>query len=75
MPVEAESSFESVVVIQNEYVEAPGNEDLKHNISNFTVTVGGNAVSANFLDVTTPLVAWSAGDTRPLKSLKSPESD
>ena len=46
-----ESSFDSVVVTQNEYVEAPGNEDLKHNISNFTVTVGGNAVSANFLDV------------------------
>ena len=45
------SSFESVVVTQNEYVEAPGNEDLKHNISNLTVTVGGSAVSANFLDV------------------------
>ena len=46
-----ESSFESVVVTQNEFVEAPGNEDLKHNISNFTVTVGGDAVSADFLDV------------------------
>ncbi len=46
-----ESSFESVVVTQNEFVEAPGNEDLKHNISNFTVTIGGEAVSANFLDV------------------------
>ena len=45
------SSFDSVVVTQNEYVEAPGNEDLKHNISNLTVTVGGSAVSANFLDV------------------------
>ncbi len=51
MPTMPESSFDSVVVTQNEFVEAPGNEDLKHNISNFTVTVGGNAVSANFLDV------------------------
>ncbi|MXX67111.1 MAG: hypothetical protein F4Z40_09085 [Chloroflexi bacterium] len=50
-PMMPESSFESVVVTQNEYVEAPGNEDLKHNISNFTVTVGGNAVTADFLDV------------------------
>ncbi|MDE2935596.1 MAG: leucine-rich repeat domain-containing protein [Chloroflexota bacterium] len=50
-PTVPESSFESVVVTQNEFVEAPGNEDLKHNISNFTVTIGGNAVSANFLDV------------------------
>ncbi|MYC48630.1 MAG: hypothetical protein F4X45_09980 [Chloroflexi bacterium] len=50
-PVMPESSFESVVVTQNEFVEAPGNEDLKHNISNLTVTIGGNAVSANFLDV------------------------
>lgn len=51
MPAVPESSFESVVVTQNEFVEAPGNEDLKHNISNFTVTIGGAAVSANFLDV------------------------
>ena len=51
MPAAPESSFESVVVTQNEFVEAPGNEDLKHNISNFTVTIGGEAVSANFLDV------------------------
>ena len=50
-PAVPESSFESVVVTQNEFVEAPGNEDLKHNISNFTVTIGGEAVSANFLDV------------------------
>jgi hypothetical protein len=50
-PTAPESSFESIVVTQSEYVEAPGNEDLKHNISNLTVTVGGNAVSANFLDV------------------------
>lgn len=50
-PAAPESSFESVVVTQNEFVEAPGNEDLKHNISNFTVTIGGEAVSANFLDV------------------------
>ena len=51
VPTMPESSFESVVVTQNEFVEAPGNEDLKHNISNFTVTVGGAAVNANFLDV------------------------
>ncbi|MXY01159.1 MAG: hypothetical protein F4Y67_10140 [Chloroflexi bacterium] len=51
MPDVPESSFETVIVSQNEYVEAPGNEDLKHNISNFTVTVGGEAVTANFLDV------------------------
>ena len=50
-PVVPESSFDSVVVTQNEYVEAPGNEDLKHNISNFVVTVGGSEVNANFLDV------------------------
>jgi hypothetical protein len=50
-PTAPVSSFESVVVTQNEFVEAPGNEDLKHNVSNFTVTVGGNAVNANFLDV------------------------
>ena len=45
------SSFDSVVVTQNEFVEAPGNEDLKHNISNLAVTMGGTALSANFLDV------------------------
>ncbi len=50
-PVTPESSFDLVVVIQNEYVEAPGNEDLKHNISNLSVTVGGEAVPADFLDV------------------------
>ena len=51
VPAEPESSFDTVVVVQNEYVEAPGNEDLKHNISNLAVTVGGNVVTANFLDV------------------------
>ena len=45
------SSFDSVVVTGNEFVEAPGNEDLKHNISNLAVTMGGNALNANFLDV------------------------
>ena len=51
VPTTPESSFTSVVVTQSEYVEAPGNEDLKHNISNLIVTVGGEAVPADFLDV------------------------
>ena len=49
--VPAETGFGSIVVTQNEYVEAPGNEDLKHNVSNLLVAVGDDSVAANFLDI------------------------
>ncbi len=51
--VPAETGFGSIVVTQNEYVEAPGNEDLKHNVSNLLVAVGDDSIPATFLDIYT----------------------
>ena len=49
--VPAETGFGSIVVTQNEYVEAPGNEDLKHNVSNLLVAVGDDSFPADFLSI------------------------
>ncbi len=49
--VPAETGFGSIVVTQNEYVQAPGNEDLKHNVSNLLVAVGDTSVAADFLRI------------------------
>ena len=49
--VPTETGFGSIVVTQFEYVQAPGNEDLKHNVSNLLVAVGDDSVAADFLSI------------------------
>ncbi len=49
-PPASTSSFDSIVVTRNQYIEAPGNEDLKHNVSNLAITKGASTLAANFLD-------------------------
>ena len=49
-PMAGESSFDSVVVAGNHFQAEDGSPHLNHNISNLLVTVGGNAINANFLD-------------------------
>ena len=63
--IPAEIGFGSIVVTQNEYVEAPGNEDLKHNVSNLLVAVGADSVPASFLDVYTATGGLDRWVTRP----------
>ena len=50
VPVVPESSFDSVIVTNNEFNSEADNPILHHNISNVLVTVGGAALEANFLD-------------------------
>ncbi len=60
-PVAPESSFDSVVVTGNEFQMPDGSPHLNHNISNLLVTVGGNAVNADFLtayNATGGLARW-----------------
>ena len=50
VPVAPGSSFDSVIITNNEFNSEVDNQILHHNISNVLVTVGGEALEANFLD-------------------------
>ena len=50
VPTMPESSFDSVLITNNEFNSEADNPILHHNISNVLVTVGGEALEANFLD-------------------------